>query len=353
MSPPAAEVVGEPRHRDVVADVALFLGVLVGHDREPLDGLRVEPPDDDRGEEPDADGQPERPDHPRERATDEQRRGDPGQDGQDVVGEELGVLVGEADAGRDAPGAVDELELVELVAERDRQQEQPAEDGEVDADRRREHEPAARGADDVAGEARTRAPMTRPLNRPWMRRRNGSSNRKKLMSLLKIGSVTRRRRRERDAVDPEQDRLPRPRHRAADEQRDEQGDPAEDPAGERGQVRHVAGVEGDGVGRLVARTGRGRGRTSRRRVAAASLVGRLGRVVDPVDQRPDASRRPAVARRRRQPPGQPQVAEQDDRGEHERPDPESERRGDPRPEDRIEARRSGTTGHRSTGRCRR
>ena len=46
----------------------------------------------------------------------------------------------------------DELELVELVAERHRQQEQPAEDGEVDADRRREDQPAARGADDVAGE---------------------------------------------------------------------------------------------------------------------------------------------------------------------------------------------------------
>ena len=44
----------------------------------------------------------------------------------------------------------DELELVELVAERHRQQEQPAEDGEVDADRRREDEPAARGADEVA-----------------------------------------------------------------------------------------------------------------------------------------------------------------------------------------------------------
>ena len=65
--------------------------------------------------------------------------------GQDVEGEELGVLVGEADAGRDAAGAVDELELVELVAERDRQQEQPAEDGQVDPDRGREDEPAARG----------------------------------------------------------------------------------------------------------------------------------------------------------------------------------------------------------------
>ena len=46
----------------------------------------------------------------------------------------------------------DELELVELVAERDRQQEQPAEDRQVDPDRGREDEPAARRADQVAGE---------------------------------------------------------------------------------------------------------------------------------------------------------------------------------------------------------
>ena len=125
----------------------------------------------------------------------------PDSDGQDVVGEELGVLVGEADAGRDAAGAVDELELVELVAERDRQQEQPAEDGEVDADRRGEDQPAARRTDEVAGEGQDAGrPTTMPLNSPWTRRRNGSSNRKKLMSRPKIGSVTRRGRRERDAV---------------------------------------------------------------------------------------------------------------------------------------------------------
>ena len=55
--------------------------------------------------------------------------------GQDVVGEELGVLVGEADARGDAARAVDELVLVELVAERDRQQEEAGEDREVDPDR--------------------------------------------------------------------------------------------------------------------------------------------------------------------------------------------------------------------------
>ena len=61
-----------------------------------------------------------------------------GHDRQDVEREELGVLVGEAHAGRDAPRAVDELELVELVAEGDRQQEQAAQDREVDPDRRAE-----------------------------------------------------------------------------------------------------------------------------------------------------------------------------------------------------------------------
>ena len=45
-----------------------------------------------------ADGQAERPEHPGERAADEERGGDPGEDGQHVEREELGVLVGEADA---------------------------------------------------------------------------------------------------------------------------------------------------------------------------------------------------------------------------------------------------------------
>ena len=47
--------------------------------------------------------QAQRPEHPGERAADEQRGRQPGQDGQHVVGEELGVLVGEADAGDETP----------------------------------------------------------------------------------------------------------------------------------------------------------------------------------------------------------------------------------------------------------
>ena len=47
--------------------------------------------------------QAERPEHPGERAADQQGAGQPGQDGQHVVGEELGVLVREADAGAATP----------------------------------------------------------------------------------------------------------------------------------------------------------------------------------------------------------------------------------------------------------
>ena len=124
---PAVEVEREPGHRDVVADVRRSSSVLlVGLDRDLLDELRVDPADADRGDEPDRDRQPERPHHPGERAADEERRGDRRQPGQHVVGEELRVRVGVADAGRDAPGAVDELELVELVADRDRHEDQAA-----------------------------------------------------------------------------------------------------------------------------------------------------------------------------------------------------------------------------------
>ena len=142
---PAVEVEREPGHRDVVRDVRRLLGdAAFGLDREPLDDLRIDPADPDRGDEPDRDRQPERPQDARERAADEERRGDRRQAGQDVVGEELGVRVGVADAGRDAAGAVDELELVELVADGDRHQEQPGEDAEMDPDRRAEDGAAGR-----------------------------------------------------------------------------------------------------------------------------------------------------------------------------------------------------------------
>ena len=174
----------------LLRDVALLLGVLVRLDGQPLDRLRVEPTDDQRGEEPHADGQCERPRHPRERRPDEQGSREPGQDGQDVVGEELGVLVGVGHARRDAAGAVRELVLVELVAERDRQQEQPAEDAEVDPDRRRERRARRATPPRGSGCRRPGVAMTMPLNSAWMRRRNGSSNRKNPMSRPNTGSTT-------------------------------------------------------------------------------------------------------------------------------------------------------------------
>ncbi len=73
-----------------------------------------------------------------------------GDDGQHVEGEEAGVLVGEADPGGDPVRAVHQLELVELVADRDRGQVQPGEDRQVDPHLGREGDPAAQAADQVA-----------------------------------------------------------------------------------------------------------------------------------------------------------------------------------------------------------
>ena len=151
------------------------------------------------------DREPERPQDPGEGATHQQRGGEPGDDGQHVIGEELGVLVGEADARGHATRAVDQLVLVELVAERDREQEQAGQDRQVDADRVSRR--PARCATRRPGTGRrrdSRAATTSPLNRPWTSRRNGSSNRKNPMSRPKTGSLTalRRVRRERHRACP-------------------------------------------------------------------------------------------------------------------------------------------------------
>ncbi len=162
------------------------------------------------------------------------------------------------------------------------------------------------------------------------------------MSLLKIGSVTEAVGENGHAVDPEQDGLPRPGHRRSEDDGDEQRDPAEDPAGERGQVRQVAGIEDDGAARPVVGAARVVARPPERVAAAergpwaASLVGRLGRRVDPVDDRLEPAAALAV-RGRRQATGKPQVPEQDEERQDERADPESERRRQAGPEDGIEA----------------
>ncbi len=131
----------EPRHRDVVPDVPLLLGELVGVDRQALDRLRVDATEDERRREPHDDDGAERP-HPRgEGARDQQRARHAREQREHVVGEEPRVGVRVADARDRAPGegAVDEVVLVELVAERDRQQVQAGDHREVDPHAGHEH----------------------------------------------------------------------------------------------------------------------------------------------------------------------------------------------------------------------
>src|SRR4029077_19770139 len=101
---------------------------LVRLDRELLNRRGVQSPDADRGEEPDGESQGQRPRDPRQGTADEERGGNRRHAGEDVVGEELGVVVRVADADRDPAAAVDELELVELVADRNGNEEQPGDD---------------------------------------------------------------------------------------------------------------------------------------------------------------------------------------------------------------------------------
>ncbi len=148
---PATEIEREPGHRDVVPDVLRLEHARVRLNGDPLDELGIDPADGDRGDEPDGDRQSERPEDARERAADEEGRSDRRQAGQDVIGEELGVRVGVGDPGGDAPGAVDELELVELVAHGDRHEEEPGEHAEMDPHRRAEDGAAIERGDQVAG----------------------------------------------------------------------------------------------------------------------------------------------------------------------------------------------------------
>ena len=117
----------------------------------------------------------------------------------------------------------------------------------MDADRRREDQPAARRTDDVAREGQDQGDdddaVEQALDEP--QERQLEQEEADVAAEDRIGDA--RGRRERDAVEVEQDRLPRPGQRPADEERDEQGDPAEDPAGERREIGHVPDFEGDGL----------------------------------------------------------------------------------------------------------
>ena len=133
------------------------------------------------------------------------------------------------------------------------------------------------------------------------------------MSRPKIGSVTTLAgRRERDAVHPEQDRLPCPRHRSADDQRDEQGDARRAPS-RRAGVRSGRSPASKTIAwslrrPVLARTGRAhRTPSAPPRRSSAAWAASLMR------SNSDAERPGAVRRwRRGEASGQPEVAEEDD-----------------------------------------
>ena len=328
---PVTEVVRQPRHRDVVADIALFLGVLVRFDGEALDRLRVEPADHQRGEKPHGDGQGEGPQHPGEGGADQQDGGDPGHHRQHVVGEELGVLVGEADARGHAPGAVREVELVELVAEGHRQQEQPTEYRQVDPDGGREDESAARRPHQVAAERDDQGghddAIEQPLNQA--QERQLEQEEAHVPAEDGIGDHACRRRREWHAVDPQEDRLPGRRDRGADEDREEEGEGPEGDAGERGQVRQVSRLKGDLTWGAVAVAG-----TTELTGPVARRLGRLCRFAEPIDER--SKWLASFDGRRRQVAGQEQIRQQENGGHEERAEEEADRRAEASEEDGVE-----------------
>ena len=266
---------------------------------------------------------------PRERAADEEGRGQPGDDRQDVEGEELGVLVGVADAGRDAARAVDQLVLVELVAERDRQQEQPAEDGEVDADRRREDEPAARRADEVADEdddqRRDDEAVEQALDQAQERQLEQEeadvAAEDRVVTAVapagENGTWFAQSRTVSQAAPSEP-----PMVRAMNDRDDRQGH-----AGERRQVGHVVGLEGDRPRGSPNPRGRTAAR-SRGRSAWAASLSRSNEAAEAAGPSPGGGLSRAASHR---------FAEQDDQGEDQAADEQADLGPEPRPEDAVEA----------------
>ena len=208
---PVVDAEAQPRHRDVVRDVLLLLRIGVGVDAEALDGLRVEAAEKDRGGEPDRDDRAQRPQPARERPGHEERAGETGQQRQDVIGEEPAVGVREGDAGRDARLAVDELVLVQLVAERDAQQVQAGDDREVDTDPRDEHLAATGRGQQVARAGDRERGQEQPVDQ----RLDEAQERQVEQEEADVAAEDRvrdaRGRRERHAVEVQHDRVPRAR----------------------------------------------------------------------------------------------------------------------------------------------
>ena len=286
----------------------------------------------------------ERPEQPGERR---RRRGTrrpaPDSDGQDVVREELGVLVRVAHAGRRCRGCCRQLVLVELVAERDRQQEQAAEDARGGPGRGGEDERRRVAPDEVAAPATsTSVAMSSPLNSALDEAQERQLEQEEADVLAEDRVRDRRRRSARTAPGAATaGSSPRPTRPAGDDQRDEHGDADEDrrrPSGVRSGRSSASNVGRPASRRAVAArcarrapAGRPRQRRSARADRATCPPRRIGRRASrPASQR--LTRRTSRATTR-------------DRGTG-RPGPR------PASRTRCRTRRSGTTERPSTGRGR-
>ena len=239
-SAPLVEPEREPGHGDVVGDVRLLLRVLVGVDGEPLDRLGVQR---DRAAM-DATNQtptikPERPHPARERPRDEERAGKPRQEGQDVVGEEAGMGVGEGHARRHAPSGCTRARTCRAGSRRrPTSRYSPARTARWTRTRVTNTSPPRVAVSEIARaghhqQGRSSTPLTSVWTQP--EERQLEQEEADVPAEDRVGD--RARRRVRDAVDPQQNGGPGPRDRPGDAQRHQQGDAARWPTWPAGSCR--------------------------------------------------------------------------------------------------------------------
>ena len=211
---------------------------MVRVDGQALNDLGIDPPDRDRGDEPHSQGQAERPQDAGEGTADQQGRGDRRQAGQDVEREELGVEVGVADARRDPAIAVDQIELVELVAERNRHEEQARQHAEMDADARVEDSCTGHRREQIAcpghDQRRDHQAVDDRLDQPQegeIKQEEGDVPVEDRIGHGLSGWV------ERHAVQPQDDRLPAGGHCSRDAERREDDDDDDHGASDRHRIR--------------------------------------------------------------------------------------------------------------------
>ncbi len=187
---------------------------------------------------------PERPHPPGERPAHQERSRERGQHRENVVRHEAGVGVRVGDARGNAGRAVDELVLVQLVAEGHRQQVQPAEDRQVDPDAGHEHLAAPDGVEQIVATGHQQRRQHQPAEQRLRdaQERQVEQEEGDIQAEHRIGD--RSGRGERHTVDPQQQRGPRTGHRARDADGDQQREAGEGPRRDRDQVGQVVGVEG-------------------------------------------------------------------------------------------------------------